>query len=107
MGLKTFVLLNHLHEDVDVSQRQLGDHMCLPANNLVLLLNEVERAGWAARRRDPADRRRHLVRRTTAGTAALIRAERAMDSVEDQVLDHLTPQQRAALHALLSRTIDE
>jgi DNA-binding MarR family transcriptional regulator len=107
MGLKQFVLLNHLHEDVGVPQQQLAEHLCLGANLLVLLLNTAEEAGWAERRRDPADRRRHLVHRTPAGTAALTRAERAMDSVEDRVLDRLTPDERAALRSLLARALDD
>ncbi|MDT3446410.1 MarR family winged helix-turn-helix transcriptional regulator [Pseudofrankia sp. BMG5.37] len=105
MGLKQFVLLNQLHEDVGVPQQQLAEHLCLGANILVLLLNGVESAGWAERRRDPADRRRHLVHRTPAGTAALTRAEQAMDSVEDRVLDNLSAEERAVLRGLLARAL--
>ncbi|OHV58013.1 MarR family transcriptional regulator [Pseudofrankia sp. BMG5.36] len=105
MGLKQFVLLNQLHEDVGVPQQQLAEHLCLGANILVLLLNGVESAGWAERRRDPADRRRHLVHRTPAGTAALTRAEQAMDSVEDRVLDNLSAEERAVLLGLLARAL--
>jgi DNA-binding MarR family transcriptional regulator len=105
MGLKQFVLLNQLHEDIGVPQQQLAEHLCLGANILVLLLNGIESAGWAERRRDPADRRRHLVHRTPAGTAALAGAEQAMDSVEDRVLGALSPAERAALRALLARAL--
>ncbi|WP_007506947.1 MULTISPECIES: MarR family winged helix-turn-helix transcriptional regulator [Pseudofrankia] len=107
MGLKQFVLLNQLHEDVGVPQQQLAEHLCLGANILVLLLNGIESAGWAERRRDPADRRRHLVHRTPAGTAALASAERAMDSVEDRVLGDLSPEERASLRALLARALPD
>jgi DNA-binding MarR family transcriptional regulator len=107
MGLKSFVLLNHLREDAGVPQQQLAEHMCVGANILVLLLNDVESAGWAERRRDPTDRRRHLVHRTPAGTAALTRAERAMDSVEDNVLGPLSPAERADLRALLARALPD
>jgi DNA-binding MarR family transcriptional regulator len=103
MELKQFSLLNHLREDSGVPQQQLGENLCLGANHLVLLLNAVEAAGWAERRRDPADRRRHLVHRTAAGTAAVARAEKAMDSVEDRVLGQLSPAERSALRALLVR----
>lgn len=105
MGLKQFVLLNQLHEDAGVPQQQLGEYMCLGANHLVLLLNGAESAGWAERRRDPVDRRRHLVHRTPAGTAAVARAEKAMDSVEDHVLRHLSPAERTALLDLLARAL--
>ena len=33
----------------------------LDANNCVLLLNELEDAGWTQRKRDAGDRRRHMV----------------------------------------------
>ena len=39
----------------------------MDANNLVLLLNELEDAGLVRRVRDPADRRRHLVQITEEG----------------------------------------
>ena len=32
----------------------------MDANNVVLLLNELEQPGYVARLRDPDDRRRHL-----------------------------------------------
>lgn len=105
MNMKHFVLLNLLNEDVGTQQQQLGEHLCMAANNLVLLLNEVEREGWAQRRRDSGDRRRHLVFRTPAGTEALVRAEQGMDSVEDRVLDSLDADERATLRALLARAL--
>ncbi|KLL12214.1 MarR family winged helix-turn-helix transcriptional regulator [Protofrankia coriariae] len=107
MTLKQFVALNHLGEDTGVPQRQLGDVLCLDANNLVLLLNEVERLGWVERRRDPADRRRHLVYRTPAGSGAIMAAERGMDAVEDRILDTLSPQERATLRLLLAAALAE
>ncbi|WP_250284192.1 MULTISPECIES: MarR family winged helix-turn-helix transcriptional regulator [unclassified Frankia] len=107
MTLKQFVILNHLSEDTGVPQRHLGDVLCLDANNLVLLLNEVERAGWVERRRDPTDRRRHLVYRTRAGSSALTAAERGMDAVEDRILDTLNPQERTALRLLLAAALAE
>ncbi|CAO5257893.1 hypothetical protein FAGKG844_850014 [Frankia sp. AgKG'84/4] len=101
MPLKCFVLLNHVREDGGVPQRTLSEMLCIDANNTVLLLNMAERAGWVERRRDQSDRRRHLVHRTPAGTAALRGAERAMDNVEDRVLDRLAPADRRMLHVLL------
>ena len=57
----------------------------------MLLLNELEAAEHVERRRDALDRRRHLVHITAAGRRALERAERAQESVEDEVLAALTP----------------
>src|SRR5262249_59565323 len=78
---------------------------CMDANNVVLLLNELEELGYAARLRDPHDRRRHLVQLTSAGRAALARSERAQGEIEDDVLQALDPDERATLRALLARAL--
>ncbi|HWD24589.1 MAG TPA: MarR family transcriptional regulator, partial [Acidimicrobiales bacterium] len=61
MRLKQYVALASLGEHPCISQQEMGDMLCTDANNLVILLNELEAAGFALRRRDPSDRRRHLV----------------------------------------------
>ena len=80
--------------------------LCIDANNLVILLNELEAAGFALRRRDPTDRRRHLVDITPDGRRALERAERGIASVEDEVLGALSASERASLQRLLAKAID-
>ena len=86
-----------LRDHDGASQQALGEALCIDANNLVLLLNELEAAGFAERRRDPLDRRRHLVDITAAGPRALERAERAQQTIEDDVLGALDPDERATL----------
>ena len=63
--------------------------MHLDPNNCVLMLNDLEAAGHVERRRDPADRRRHIVEMTQAGRKALAAADRAMESLEEDVLGAL------------------
>ena len=53
MSLKGFAILSHLREVESTSQQALGDMLCVDANTLVLLLNELEAAGHAIRERDP------------------------------------------------------
>ena len=105
MRLKEFVTLVHLRDQGRSSQQALGEVLCLDANNLVLLLNDLETAEFVTRRRDPADRRRHIVEITPSGLAALERAERSMESVEDQVLAGLDAGDRARLRELLARAL--
>jgi DNA-binding MarR family transcriptional regulator len=105
MRLKQFVALNYLHHMPGVGQRQLGDLLMLDANNCVLLLNDIEAAGWAERRRDPDDRRRHIVEITDSGREALFRAEIALDGLEDEVLGALSPDERDTLRDLLGRVM--
>jgi DNA-binding MarR family transcriptional regulator len=107
MRLKQYVALTYLQHMPGVGQRQLGDMLMLDANNCVLLLNDIEEAGWAERRRDPDDRRRHIVEITESGREALFNAERALDGLEDEVLGALSPDERETLHDLLGRAMAE
>ena len=106
MRLKQYVLLDYLRERGSVTQQALGEVLLLDANNLVLLLNEVEAAGFAKRERDPDDRRRHNVALTPTGRRALERAEAGMESVEGDVLANLGADDRAALRRLLVRALE-
>jgi DNA-binding MarR family transcriptional regulator len=86
-------------------QQGLAEALCMDANNVVLLLNELEDLGYVSRRRDPKDRRRHLVDLTAGGQQALERAEHAQEQIEDDVLQALDPQERATLWRLLTRAL--
>lgn len=107
MRLRWYVALSFLNDHDGASQQALGEALCVDANNLVLLLNELEAAELAERRRDPLDRRRHLVHITAAGRRALDRAERAQEHVEDDVLRALDADERATLRELLARALDQ
>ena len=104
--LRWLVALSFLNDHDGAPQQALGDALCVDANNLVLLLNELEAAELAERRRDPLDRRRHLVHITAKGRRALDHAERAQESVEDQVLATLSAEERATLRGLLARALE-
>lgn len=106
MRLKEFVMLAHLREHSPIPQQDLGEMLCIDANNLVLLLNELESRAFAYRRRDPADRRRHLVEITPEGLAAFENAERGIESVEDVVLASLTGAERLELQGLLTKALE-
>jgi DNA-binding MarR family transcriptional regulator len=103
MRLKQYALLSVLRELESMSQQALGEQMHVDANNLVLLLNDSEASGWLERRRDPTDRRRHIVVLTDAGLEALAHAEEAIEDVEDQVLGPLSAEERATLRNLLQK----
>jgi DNA-binding MarR family transcriptional regulator len=107
MSMRNFLVLSYLADRDGISQQQLGEILCIDANNLVLLLNELEAAGFAQRRRDPADRRRHIVELTDAGRDAFQRAEHAREAVEDDVLAALDAEERETLRRLLAKALDE
>ena len=106
MSLKEYMALNNLRDQNNVTQQALGDSLHLDANNCVLLLNALEAGHLAERRRDRTDRRRHIVELTPAGRLAVERADRALESVEDDVLGALSADERAILHRLLLRALE-
>jgi DNA-binding MarR family transcriptional regulator len=106
MSLRQFHVLTQLRDRGAIAQQELCVTLMMDANNLVLLLNELEGAGFIERRRDPGDRRRHIVELTGDGERALERAERAQESTEDVVLAALTREERATLRDLLTRALE-
>jgi DNA-binding MarR family transcriptional regulator len=97
------IALSVLREQGATTQGALGEALRLDPSNLVGLLNELEQRGLLERRRDPDDRRRHIVEVSAAGRQALLDAERALVGVQDDVLGALDEDERATLHALLLR----
>ncbi len=107
MRLKEFVMLNYVGERESTTQRELSEIMGMDANSVVLLLNGLEDRGFAVRERDPEDRRRHVVRITPSGRKALVRAERALESVTDDALGLLDADERETLRTLLAKALGD
>ncbi|MFN8215780.1 MAG: MarR family winged helix-turn-helix transcriptional regulator [Solirubrobacterales bacterium] len=105
MRLKQLIALDHLRDTESCLQQGLGQMLMLDPNNCVLLLNELDERGYVERRRDPADRRRHIVEITESGLDALTEAERKLETLEDEVLGALTQAERAQLHELLAKAM--
>ena len=97
------VALTILRDHGAMTQGGLGDALRLDPANLVGLLNELEQRALLERRRDPDDRRRHIVELSLAGRTALAGAESALASVQEDVLSGLDDEQRCTLHTLLLR----
>jgi DNA-binding MarR family transcriptional regulator len=105
MSLKRYLALTALREQPNISQQAFCEAVHLDPNNCVLLLNSLEADALVERRRDPTDRRRHIVILTRTGQKALEHADRALESVEDEVLCCLSDDDRATLHRLLLSAI--
>ena len=75
--------------------------MTVEVASKVGLLDELEDHGLIERRRDPSDRRRHLVSLTAEGKRALNRLRSISKRVDDEFFAPLDAKQREALHALL------
>ena len=102
--LKAYITLSNLREG-ELPQQDLCVSMHMDPNNCVLMLNDLEAAGHVERRRDPADRRRHIVVMTPEGAKALEAADRAVESLEEEVLGALSVDEREALRGLLARAV--
>jgi DNA-binding MarR family transcriptional regulator len=108
MRLKQLMALQQLRDfEGECLQQGLAEMLMLDANNCVLLLNELDDAGYVERRRDPADRRRHIVEITPAGLDALAESERRLEDLEHEVLGNLSAAERRALHDLLAKALAE
>ena len=105
MHLRHLVALAYVRDHDECPQQALADAFCMDANNVVLLLNELEELGYASRVRDPHDRRRHVVRLTDDGRSALARSEQAQGQIEEQVLGALDADERRTLRQLLTRAL--
>ena len=104
--LKELAALSFLRDYDETSQQALTDGLCIDANYCVLLLNDLEANDFVERRRDPSDRRRHLVSMTELGRQALHQAEAAQQSLEDEILGALDEDERSELAHLLRKAID-
>jgi DNA-binding MarR family transcriptional regulator len=98
---RQFQLLGLLHDHGPLGQRELGHVMETDPSILVTLLNPLEAEGLLSRRRDPLDRRRHLVSLTAHGERRLAAAARAQHEAEEELFAGLDDAQREQLRVLL------
>jgi DNA-binding MarR family transcriptional regulator len=93
--------LSHLCENGPTSQQSLLDVLAVDPSVLVAILNDLENAGLAERKRDPEDRRRHIVVVSEKGRLALNGMRGAIGAIEREMFADLTPSDTARLHELL------
>jgi DNA-binding MarR family transcriptional regulator len=94
--------LIELRDRGELTQQSLCGQLHLDPTNLVAILNELEQRGFATRRRDPEDRRRHLVEVSQKGIAVLEKVSEVMDGVEDDLLEGFDASERKQLGDLLT-----
>jgi DNA-binding MarR family transcriptional regulator len=94
--------LIELRDRGQLTQQSLCVQLHLDPTNLVAILNELEEKGYATRRRDPEDRRRHLVEVSRKGIAVIEKVSEVMDGVEADLLEGFGAAEREQLDVLLT-----
>jgi len=91
--------------DAPPSQRDLSDQLGIDPSDLVGLIDVLEQAGFLTRERHPHDRRRHALRVTTDGAAALGHFDRVASTVANDVFGVLAASDRSVLEDLLGQVV--
>jgi len=104
-GLSPFhyAVLALLEEDPRETQAAIADALGYDRSHVVRLLDELEERDLVVRKRDPEDRRRHVVKMTPEGRKMLAKLRAIVARLEDHFLAPLDRDERAALHTLLVR----
>ena len=100
-----FALLNVLGARDGAIQQQLSSDMGIDPSAMVALIDKLESAELAERRRHAGDRRAWEIAITPKGRRTLGRARRLVMKVEDEVLGGLTTADRRQLLTLLRRAL--
>lgn len=87
----------------DVDATRLSALIAFDRSTLGSVLERLEVKGWVLRGGSPADRRIKLLRVTLEGERLLRQVEPAVHRVQQRLLEHLTPADRASFLRLLAQ----
>jgi MarR family transcriptional regulator, transcriptional regulator for hemolysin len=105
-SLPVWLVLISLKSGQLASQRKLAEAVGIQGATLTHHLNAMESAGLVTRRRDPENRRLHLVELTPGGDALFFRLRDAAAAFDRRLRTGLSDGEVSQLEALLTRLRD-
>ena len=102
-SLPMWLVLLNLKIGRAANQRTLADAVGVTEATLTHHLNAMETAGLVTRRRDPDNRRIHVVELTDAGEAAFVRLREAAMTFDRRLRRGVSADEEATLEEVLSR----
>jgi len=102
-SLPVWLVLISLKSGQLASQRELADAVGIQGATLTHHLNGMESAGLVTRRRDPENRRQHLVELTPDGDALFQRMRATAMAFDERLRTGLTESEVGQLETLLTR----
>jgi DNA-binding MarR family transcriptional regulator len=106
-SLPTIQVLKRSGGEEPLNQLELARQTELEPAALCRLLTDLEEQNLIARRRDPDDNRRVLVKPTAAGESLMARAQPAVLAGIESVISRLTQKEQAELARLLEKLVPE
>jgi DNA-binding MarR family transcriptional regulator len=98
-----YTILTLVNANPDLNQTRLARAINVSPPNLPAQLARLEKRGLLVRKRNPADRRSHLLALTPEGRRMCINADKTAAELEDEATAVLTSEERDALLRLLQK----
>lgn len=105
LGVGQHLVLKMLAAVGPCSQQTLSEELRIDRSVMVSVCDDLERAGFVRRERNPHDRRSYAVTVTDSGRERLAEAEASIPSFLDGTFGNLTHGERRQLTALLGKLL--